>query len=82
MGRSKSTQSKSTQKSAKSRPAPRVRGVVRLPGWWQRLSHRLDLVGLLAERWAPTFHVGWLALTAVAFPLLLILLAFLLTSLR
>lgn len=75
MGRSKRTQSKQSHPAA-------PRGLIRLPGWWQRLAQRLDWAGLLAERWAPTFHVGWLALTAVAFPLLLILLAFLLTSLR
>lgn len=75
MGRSKRTQSKQSHPTS-------PRGLIRLPDWWQRLAHRLDWAGLLAERWAPTFHVGWLALTAVAFPLLLILLAFLFTALR
>lgn len=55
------------------------RGVLRLPDWWQPLAHRLDWAGRLAERWEPTFSSRWLALTAVVFPLLLILLAFLFT---
>lgn len=71
---------KSTPKKAKNRTSPR--GVIRLPLWWQRLALRLDWAGRLAERWEPTFHTGWLALTAIVFPLLLILLAFLFTSLR
>lgn len=75
------SRSKRTSKKVNASPTE-PRGLIRLPGWWQRLAQRLDWAGLLAERWAPTFHVGWLALTAVAFPLLLILLAFLLTSLR
>ena len=75
--------SRSKRASKKVNPSSTApRGLIRLPEWWQRLAHRLDWAGLLAERWAPTFHVGWLALTAVVFPLLLILLAFLLTSLR
>ena len=68
------------QQRTKRQATPR--GVLRLPDWWPRLAHRLDWAGLLAERWAPTFHVGWLALTAVVFPLLLILLASILTALR
>ncbi|RLT40428.1 MAG: hypothetical protein DWI57_08495 [Chloroflexi bacterium] len=75
MSRSKRTQAKPVKSAL-------PRGVIRLPEWWQRLAHRLDWAGLLAERWAPNFHVGWLALTAVVFPLLLVLLAFLLTPLR
>jgi hypothetical protein len=75
--------SRSKRASKKVNASPTApRGLIRLPDWWRRLAQRLDWAGLLAERWAPTFHVGWLALTAVAFPLLLILLAFLLTSLR
>ncbi len=74
--------SKGTQKKNKAQAAHRVRGLIRLPDWWQRLSQRLDWAGRLAERWEPSFHVGWLALTAVAFPLLLIILAFLLTWFR
>jgi len=76
MSRSK----RASKKVNESQSAPRA--LIHLPDWWHRLAQRLDWAGLLAERWAPTFHVGWLALTAVAFPLLLILLAFLLTSLR
>ncbi|RLT45321.1 MAG: hypothetical protein DWI57_00950 [Chloroflexi bacterium] len=71
---------KNMQQRNKGQATPR--GVIRLPVWWQRLAHRLDWAGWLAERWAPTFHVGWLALTAVVFPLLLILLAFLFTPAR
>ncbi len=58
------------------------RGVLRLPSWWQPLAHRLDWAGRLAERWEPTFSSRWLALTAIVFPLLLILLAFLFTPYR
>ncbi|MBX3050254.1 MAG: hypothetical protein KF753_02200 [Caldilineaceae bacterium] len=75
MSRSKRTKQKNTRQ-------PQIRGLIRLPDWWQKIAHRLDWAGHLAERWEPSFHTGWLALTAVAFPLLLILLAFLLTSFR
>lgn len=76
MSRAKRTQRKQNRKE--SRP----RGVIRLPESWSRLANRLDWAGRLAERWAPTFHTRWLLLTAVAFPLLLILLALLLTPAR
>lgn len=74
----------SRYKKNQSKPGRRVlpRGVINLPAWWQPLAHRLDWAGRLAERWEPTFSSRWLALTAVVFPLLLILLAFLFTPSR
>ncbi|MBI3959512.1 MAG: hypothetical protein HY328_11955 [Chloroflexi bacterium] len=74
------SRAKNTRQRTRYSAAPR--GLIRLPDWWQRLAHRLDWAGWLAERWEPTFHSGWLALTAVVFPLLLILLAFLFTPPR
>lgn len=75
MGRTK-------RKGKTSRERPKARGIIRLPESWLRLARRMDVAGRLAERWAPTFQTRWLALTAVLFPLLLILLAFLLTPAR
>lgn len=74
--------SRSKRTSKKNGPSTQPRGLIRLPDWWQQLAHRLDWAGWLAERWEPTFHTGWLALTVVILPLLLILLAFLFTPLR
>jgi hypothetical protein len=72
----------SRRKNPQSKPKPLPPGVLRLPSWWQPLAHRLDWAGRLAERWEPTFSSRWLALTAIVFPLLLILLAFLFTPYR
>ena len=72
----------SRRKNPQSKPKPLPLGVLRLPSWWQPLAHRLDWAGRLAERWEPTFSSRWLALTAIVFPLLLILLAFLFTPYR
>lgn len=75
MGRAK-------RRAKTARNSPRNRGVIRLPEGWLRLARRLDWAGRLAERWAPTFQSRWLALTALFFPVLLILLALLLTPAR
>ncbi|MCL4836235.1 MAG: hypothetical protein KJZ86_27595 [Caldilineaceae bacterium] len=74
-------------RKAKARTKPKdqrstPRGVLRLPDWWHSMAHRLDWAGRLAEKWAPHFDSRWLALTAVVFPLLLILIAFLFTQFR
>lgn len=55
----------------------------RLPGWWKRISRRLDVLGHLAERLVPAFEERpWLPFLLLLFPLLLLILAFILNALR
>lgn len=54
----------------------------RLPGWWRRISRRLDWAGHIAERLEPSFQNRWVPLVLLLFPFLLLTLALLIASLR
>ncbi|RME63040.1 MAG: hypothetical protein D6790_05385 [Caldilineae bacterium] len=55
----------------------------RLPGWWKSISRRADVLGRLAERLVPAFEERpWLPFLLLLFPVLLLLLALVVNSLR
>lgn len=54
----------------------------RLPDWWHTLSARFDLPGRLAERLEARWQRWWVPAILFSFPILLILIALLITALR
>jgi hypothetical protein len=54
----------------------------RRPSWWRTLSRRLDLPGQVAERLENRWQHWWGPVILLSFPILLVILAFIITSLR
>ena len=54
----------------------------RRPAWWRNLARRLDLPGQAAEHLENRWQRWWGPVIMLSFPILLVILAFILTSLR
>jgi hypothetical protein len=54
----------------------------RRPAWWRNLARRLDLPGQVAEHLEDRWQRWWGPVIMLSFPILLVILAFILTSLR
>jgi hypothetical protein len=66
-----------TQKAGRRQPQGDRR-----PIWWQSIASYLDLPGRLAERLEARWQRWWVPLILLSFPILLLLLAFVVSSLR
>ncbi len=72
------------QPEAKS-PSPRKKREPtrdRRPRWWTDLAYRFDIIGRLAERLEERWQLWWVPLILFSFPVLLIVLALIITALR
>lgn len=54
----------------------------RRPAWWRTLARRLDLPGQVAERLENRWQRWWAPVVMLSFPILLVILAFIIASLR
>lgn len=54
----------------------------RRPRWWTDLAHRLDLIGRVAENLEGRFQTWWVPAALLSFPILLLILALLISPLR
>lgn len=52
------------------------------PAWWRQLASTLDLPGRLAEHMEARWQRWWVPLILLSFPILLLLLAFVVRALR
>lgn len=54
----------------------------RRPAWWQALARWLDLPGQLADRLEDRWQRWWVPVVLLSFPILLLILAFVINALR